>query len=747
MLARNPLLAALATLALALAACGDARQVQEGSGGGACTSCHGTAGLTGNLGGTDPNLAAAPPRAPTGEPTQVVGAHQAHLNPPATGSLRGPIACAECHQVPQDANHATNPPAQIVQFGTLATTGGAAPTWNGVNTPTGINTPTCSNVYCHGNFTFNGVSGNGGNQPDWTVSGQPACTTCHAMPPAGHFPLGGTVTAATCNGCHSATVDSSGRIIVAADGSSHHVNGQPDVDSLSCSGCHGTPGRVGNLPGTDTNLAAAPPAAPPASPTAVVGAHQAHLNPASTGSFSGPIACSECHVVPTDLAHADNPPAQVVVFGALATAPVVPADGTNPGTPTWNSTDKVTNTTCSNVYCHGSFSWNGNGQGGQNVIGNLANAPDWTLTNQAACGSCHALPPTNHIQSGFIVAGNAATCNGCHPGTVDAGGNILVDVATGQSLHVNGQIDEGAHTDPNWLTATGGDHTAAALNQSPPFQTCLACHAGFGAADPNNDAGSSCNTCHAAALAGAATTNWQQNCVFCHGSKAALLTYTVADQTSDPWIIAPPTGARGETATTSLAVGAHQQHASATGNVLSTAFACSECHTPTLPPDISQTDHLSADGSVPVLLAGALATHGGVQGTFTAPSCAATYCHGNYTFTFGTGTPAVSGNNATPVWNQVDGTFAACTSCHGAPPNTGRHAFHITTVGLDCSACHNGVATGSGASVPVTNGAIVGPSFHVNGSVNVILANGRTWDGTNWSPTCTFLGPGIGCHQ
>ncbi|HZY02756.1 MAG TPA: CxxxxCH/CxxCH domain-containing protein, partial [Anaeromyxobacteraceae bacterium] len=220
MLARTPFHVTLPALALALAACGDARPVQEGTGGGGCTSCHGTSGRTGNLPGTDPNLAAAPPVAPAGAPAEVVGAHQAHLNPLATGSLRGPIACSECHDVPQNASHATTPPAQKVHFGTLATTGGAQAAWNGVHTPTGINTPTCSSVYCHGNFNLGGVSGNAGNAPDWTVSGQPACTTCHGLPPAGHFPLSGTVTAATCNGCHSATVDSSGRIIVAADGSS-----------------------------------------------------------------------------------------------------------------------------------------------------------------------------------------------------------------------------------------------------------------------------------------------------------------------------------------------------------------------------------------------------------------------------------------------------------------------------------------------------------------------------------------------
>ncbi|HEY6105560.1 MAG TPA: hypothetical protein VIV59_06240, partial [Anaeromyxobacteraceae bacterium] len=63
MLARNSVLAVLVPLALALAACGDARPVvgEVGGGGGICTSCHGTAGRPGTLPGTDVNLAAAPP--------------------------------------------------------------------------------------------------------------------------------------------------------------------------------------------------------------------------------------------------------------------------------------------------------------------------------------------------------------------------------------------------------------------------------------------------------------------------------------------------------------------------------------------------------------------------------------------------------------------------------------------------------------------------------------------------------------
>jgi predicted CxxxxCH...CXXCH cytochrome family protein len=489
------------------------------------------------------------------------------------------------------------------------------------------------------------------------------------------------------------------------------VGGGDGGGGTLCTGCHGTAGRTGTLPGTDANLAAAPPAAPSTEPAAVqaavIGAHQAHLNPAATGSFTGPIACSECHnPPPTDIAHASSPPASPVHFGTLAK--------TGGAAPIWNSADKTTSTTCSNVYCHGNFAFG-------SVTGNTANAPDWTLTNQAACGSCHTLPPAGHITLQGTVT--AATCYRCHPGTVDTSGNIIVNASTGQSLHVNGQIDEGAHADPSWLTASGGNHTAAALNQTPPFATCLVCHASFGSADGNPS--SSCTDCHASALTGATTADWQQNCVFCHGDKSKLLTYAVADQTGQPWIIAPPTGAQGETATTSLAVGAHQKHVNPATNTLSNAFACSECHTPSLPADIFQTGHLSADGSVPVLLAGATATTGGVQGSFAAPSCSATYCHGNF---------ANGGNNATPAWNG-DATASACTSCHGVvgdpngiAPRTGRHptnwALHAG-FGNHCEYCHNGIATGTTTGTPSIVPA--GKALHVNGARNVSFSVGGTW--------------------
>ena len=54
--------------------------------------------------------------------------------------MSGPVACAECHTVPSDLAHATEP--LDLTWGPLARTDGALPTWNG-------SALTCAN-YCHG---------------------------------------------------------------------------------------------------------------------------------------------------------------------------------------------------------------------------------------------------------------------------------------------------------------------------------------------------------------------------------------------------------------------------------------------------------------------------------------------------------------------------------------------------------------------------------------------------------------------
>ncbi|MEI6226755.1 MAG: CxxxxCH/CxxCH domain-containing protein, partial [Deltaproteobacteria bacterium] len=101
---------------------------------------------------------------------RAVGAHQLHLQ---DGALRPAIACSECHEVPSSSSHSNG--TVDLTFGTLATKGGATPTWNGSS---------CSASYCHGGFT----GGNAANAPVWTQARASACGTCHGLPPAAPHP-------------------------------------------------------------------------------------------------------------------------------------------------------------------------------------------------------------------------------------------------------------------------------------------------------------------------------------------------------------------------------------------------------------------------------------------------------------------------------------------------------------------------------------------------------------------------------
>ncbi len=181
----------------------------------------------------------------------------------------------------------------------------------------------------------------------------------------------------------------------------------PLADGLSgdvtCHDCHGS-----------TDNPAPPVSVDGATDTAelAVGAHQSHL----TGSEAQQSAmCAECHIVPSrvdDEGHVDALPAEVT-FGSLARQGGL--------TPEWDRAGA----TCRNVYCHGA----GLADGGF--------APQWTVVDgtQAACGTCHGLPP--ETVSGGGAHPPYTNCWTCHPDTVKSDGTI--DETTG--THVDGQVE------------------------------------------------------------------------------------------------------------------------------------------------------------------------------------------------------------------------------------------------------------------------------------------------------------------
>ncbi|MGC4000250.1 MAG: CxxxxCH/CxxCH domain-containing protein [Anaeromyxobacter sp.] len=176
------------------------------------------------------------------------------------------------------------------------------------------------------------------------------------------------------------------------------------------------------------------------------GAHAAHLQ---EGPLRGPLACSECHPVPTDAAHAAQP---VGVQFATAPGDSAAAGGAQPR---WDPATR----TCAGTYCHGA------------TLGSAA-APAWeTAAGPPACGDCHGVPPGpgGHLQ----VA--PPFCAGCHPASVVAG---QLAVRAG-GLHLDGEVQAQpfAHTPFNHALAAQQD-----------LASCTPCH---GAALDQH-----CNTCH-----------------------------------------------------------------------------------------------------------------------------------------------------------------------------------------------------------------------------------------------------------
>ncbi len=140
-----------------------------------------------------------------------------------------------------------------------------------------------------------------------------------------------------------------------------------------------------------------------------VGAHRSHME--GDEAWHRRVVCEDCHTVPTsrdDPGHRDTPLPAELTWGAVATA-----DRARP------AFDGAT-TTCAGVYCHGDTL----------MPGGSLTTPDWTAVGdgQAACGTCHGLPPSSPHPAD-------TNCSTCHP-TVDASWNFLEP-----QRHIDGVLD------------------------------------------------------------------------------------------------------------------------------------------------------------------------------------------------------------------------------------------------------------------------------------------------------------------
>jgi predicted CxxxxCH...CXXCH cytochrome family protein len=190
----------------------------------------------------------------------------------------------------------------------------------------------------------------------------------------------------------------------AACGSCHGQPPEGHGPSTACASCHPTRAEahldgaveVGDGSGSCTACHGAPPAS---------GAHRQHV---FASALRGPIPCNECHLVPATVAaigHIDSDLPAEVTFGALASA--------RGAMPTWDTAAGR----CAGTYCHGSAT------------------PVWTRLDQgeAACGTCHGVPPASPAHAPTLTLRD---CHTCHAGSVDGFGNILTNGG-----HLDGNVD------------------------------------------------------------------------------------------------------------------------------------------------------------------------------------------------------------------------------------------------------------------------------------------------------------------
>jgi predicted CxxxxCH...CXXCH cytochrome family protein len=696
--------------------------IDSTNGSGSCASCHGDPARTPS------GLASAPPAAAlgvngatppwaAGEP----GAHQKHLT--GTSLRASAIACAECHAVPTtwDAGGTHIDGSADVRFGSLSRTGGAAPTWN-------ANTLGCAASYCHGGT----MQGGSNTAPTWTGgAAQVACGTCHGLPPPlPHPPIG---SGTNCNTCHAGYGGFAGGPI--AMNTALHLNGRVDSTGGTCTTCHGDAARV-LVAGADPLAPSSPPVAAgdAGSPWAgsEPGAHLAHLDPAPGSAIAAPIACSECHVVPSSLSPSgthENGAADVA-FGARATA--------GGAAPTWNATTLG----CAASYCHG-----GTMQGGSNT------APTWNGTSaQVACGTCHGLPPTT-VAGGSRLhpASSGADCGDCHTGYTSTTVNPL--------QHVNGVVDSTGgtcttcHGDATRILVAGADPRTAS---APPVNAgdagspwaggdpgahlahldrgalaapvaCSECHVVPSSTSPSgaHENGAADVAFGTLARAGGAAPTWNATTLgcaasYCHGGTMAGGTNTAPTWNGAPSQVAcgtchglPPAtvagGARVHPASSGADCGiCHTGYTGTTvnaelhvnGTVDASGGTCTTCHGDSTrvlvagaDPQTASAPPLNAGGSTAPWAAGDPGAHlkhlNPASGSALAAPVDCAECH------VVPSTMAPSGTHQDGIASVV---FGALARTNGAAPT-----WSAGTLGCAASYCHGGTMAGGTATTPVWN--------------------------------------------
>jgi predicted CxxxxCH...CXXCH cytochrome family protein len=527
---------------------------------------------------------------------------------------------------------------------------------------------------------------------------------CWDLCPAGQLVCDGACTDPSANSLHcGASGDCAGANAGVACGAGEACVTGGCLAASSCTSCHGT-----------TGVNPAPPVAAKTTPADLstsnrgVGAHQAHL---VAGRLRGPIACDECHVVPTDAGHSVGTPPAPVSFGNVAGA-LATRDGAAP-----DYGVRIAGR-CSSTYCHGATF----ARPGTNT------APLWagtagTLSTQAACGTCHPAPPTTHVNA-FGTSIAWSQCSDCHPNTVNADGSIKVPgehmdgvhqsralgctvchvtspTSGGHALH--GAVYGAAYGEASWLQSLNPSAAPTDAGVAAYRYGCGNCHPTDPAAHGNGVVGEldlaaatapagslkARNGAGAAWVAGGTPTSGTCASVYCHSSGQP-----------SPGFVATPAWDSGAT------LGCTSCHANPPNYANGGAgTATANSHVSRIVVDVGPPAQTQAVGHFMGLpsVVHASSAHGGSDG---------------YAWMFGY---TLWGDSAAPL---------TCQSCHYRtvdPANTGDSGFYyLDTTGTYevagassdfvsvCTSCHAG-STGPTRA----RGGAVKPLYHVNGTRDV----------------------------
>lgn len=319
------------------------------------------------------------------------------------------------------------------------------------------------------------------------------------------------------------------------------------------------------------------------------------------------------------------------------------------------------------------------------------------------CANCHEgievhvdgimTPGTDAFHANFIASNNLfMECADCH------GEGFQGGIASPTCANCHNGI--GVHKDGIFNPSSENFHGNFIREDNWQLENCQACHGeDYSGGDV---ATTSCLTCHTSAAG-------PEACNTCHGNFMDIRR------------ISPPQGTANETETSSPAVGAHQSHLA--DLELRDETSCADCHK--VVTSFDAEGHIDDTERSEVIFS-EFANSGPSEAgyDFDGLTCQNTYCHGNFVFTstnpaydpiYETG--EITGNNYSPIWNKVDGTQAACGTCHGEIDNNGQLVTplpngHYGEFELeDCASCHTSVVDAAGN--------IIDPEKHINGEPNV----------------------------